>query len=74
MFTSAVRAVSLASKKPSPRCPAPVPKPIKMPTEMTFVNRLQWGFASVLAGFNAEAHWRALIAPWVRGEYVAPPP
>ena len=50
-----------------------LPKPIKMPTEMTFVNRLQWGFASVLAMMSAEANWRALIEPWVRGEYVPPP-
>jgi predicted unusual protein kinase regulating ubiquinone biosynthesis (AarF/ABC1/UbiB family) len=50
-----------------------LPKPIKMPPEMTFVNRLQWGFASVLAMMSAEANWRALIEPWVRGEYVPPP-
>jgi predicted unusual protein kinase regulating ubiquinone biosynthesis (AarF/ABC1/UbiB family) len=50
-----------------------LPKPIKMPTEMTFVNRLQWGFASVLAGLGAESNWRRVIEPWVRGECVALP-
>jgi len=47
-----------------------LPKPIRMPTEMTFVNRLQWGFASVLAGLGAEANWRRVIEPWARGPFV----
>jgi predicted unusual protein kinase regulating ubiquinone biosynthesis (AarF/ABC1/UbiB family) len=47
-----------------------LPKPIKMPTEMTFVNRLQWGFASVLATLGAEANWREIIEPWARGPFV----
>jgi len=32
-----------------------------------FVNRLQWGLASVLAGLRVEAAFRPLIEPWVRG-------
>ena len=28
-----------------------------MPHELTFVNRLQWGLASVLGGLEAEANW-----------------
>jgi predicted unusual protein kinase regulating ubiquinone biosynthesis (AarF/ABC1/UbiB family) len=43
-----------------------LPTPIRMPTDFTFVNRLQWGFGSVLAGLEAEANWRRLVAPWLR--------
>jgi hypothetical protein len=42
------------------------PKPIRMPPEHTFVNRLQWGLASVMAGLGAEANWRRLTEPWLR--------
>jgi predicted unusual protein kinase regulating ubiquinone biosynthesis (AarF/ABC1/UbiB family) len=51
-----------------------LPKPIHMPPEHTFVNRLQWGLASVLAGLGAKANWRALIDDWVRGPVVPLPP
>jgi predicted unusual protein kinase regulating ubiquinone biosynthesis (AarF/ABC1/UbiB family) len=44
-----------------------LPAPLRMPTDFTFVNRLQWGFGSVLAGLRAEANWRRLVAPWVEG-------
>ena len=44
-----------------------LPAPLRMPTDFTFVNRLQWGFASVLAGLNAEANWRQLVEPWLHG-------
>jgi predicted unusual protein kinase regulating ubiquinone biosynthesis (AarF/ABC1/UbiB family) len=43
-----------------------LPTPIRMPSDFTFVNRLQWGFGSVLAGLEAEANWRQLVAPWLR--------
>jgi len=43
-----------------------LPKPIHMPHELTFVNRLQWGLASVLAGLEAEANWRRMTDPWLR--------
>jgi len=44
-----------------------LPKPIHMPHEMTFVNRLQWGLASILGGLEAEANWRRMTDPWIRG-------
>jgi predicted unusual protein kinase regulating ubiquinone biosynthesis (AarF/ABC1/UbiB family) len=44
-----------------------VPYVPKMPQDFTFVNRLQWGLASVLAGMRTEAAFRPLIEPWVRG-------
>ena len=44
-----------------------MPKPINMPTDHTFVNRLQWGLASVLAGLGAEANWRKVTESWMRG-------
>jgi predicted unusual protein kinase regulating ubiquinone biosynthesis (AarF/ABC1/UbiB family) len=44
-----------------------LPAPVRMPTDFTFVNRLQWGFASVLAGLRAEANWRQLVAPYITG-------
>jgi predicted unusual protein kinase regulating ubiquinone biosynthesis (AarF/ABC1/UbiB family) len=44
-----------------------LPKPINMPHEMTFVNRLQWGLASVLAGLDAESNWRRMTDAWIRG-------
>jgi predicted unusual protein kinase regulating ubiquinone biosynthesis (AarF/ABC1/UbiB family) len=50
-----------------------LPKPIHMPPEHTFVNRLQWGLASVLAGLGARGNWRALIDDWLRGPVVPVP-
>jgi len=44
-----------------------LPAPVRMPTDFTFVNRLQWGFGSVLAGLSAEANWRRLVEPWLHG-------
>jgi predicted unusual protein kinase regulating ubiquinone biosynthesis (AarF/ABC1/UbiB family) len=43
-----------------------LPKPIHMPPELTFVNRLQWGLASVMGGLGSEARFRDLTEPWVR--------
>jgi predicted unusual protein kinase regulating ubiquinone biosynthesis (AarF/ABC1/UbiB family) len=42
-----------------------LPAPIQMPSDFTFVNRLQWGFGSVLAGLGAEADWRRIVEPWL---------
>jgi predicted unusual protein kinase regulating ubiquinone biosynthesis (AarF/ABC1/UbiB family) len=44
-----------------------VPYVPRMPQDFTFVNRLQWGLASVLAGLRTEAAFRPIIEPWVRG-------
>ncbi|APR85520.1 ABC1 family protein [Minicystis rosea] len=44
-----------------------VPYVPKMPQDFTFVNRLQWGLASVLAGMRTEAAFRPIIEPWIRG-------
>jgi predicted unusual protein kinase regulating ubiquinone biosynthesis (AarF/ABC1/UbiB family) len=44
-----------------------LPKPIKMPVEHTFVNRLQWGLASVLAGLEADYNFHRLTLPWIEG-------
>jgi len=43
-----------------------LPKPIHMPHDFTFVNRLQWGLASVLGGLEAEADWRRMTDSWLR--------
>jgi predicted unusual protein kinase regulating ubiquinone biosynthesis (AarF/ABC1/UbiB family) len=45
-----------------------MPRPIHMPPDFTFVNRLQWGLASVMGGLGSEARFRELTEPWVRGE------
>jgi predicted unusual protein kinase regulating ubiquinone biosynthesis (AarF/ABC1/UbiB family) len=50
-----------------------IPHVPKIPQEFTFVNRLQWGLASVLAGLHTEASFRPLIEPWVRGGLVRIP-
>ncbi len=50
-----------------------IPHVPKMPQEFTFVNRLQWGLASVLAGLRTEANFREIIDPLVR-EGVRPYP
>ncbi len=44
-----------------------MPKPIHMPQDHTFMNRLQWGLASVMAGIGGEGNWRRLTEPWIRG-------
>jgi hypothetical protein len=45
-----------------------MPKPIHPPPESTFVNRLQWGLASIMGGLRAQARFRPLTEPWVREE------
>lgn len=44
-----------------------LPKPIDMPQDHTFMNRLQWGLASVMAGLGGEGNWRRIAEPWIRG-------
>lgn len=50
-----------------------LPKPINMPTEHTFMNRLQWGLASVMAGLGATGNYHRITREWIRGPYVPPP-
>lgn len=40
-----------------------LPKP---PPDLTFMNRLQWGLASVLGGLRTDARFRDLTEPWIR--------
>jgi predicted unusual protein kinase regulating ubiquinone biosynthesis (AarF/ABC1/UbiB family) len=49
-----------------------LPKPIHMPVEHTFVNRLQWGLASVLAGLEGIHNYHRLTLPWIKGPRKAP--
>jgi predicted unusual protein kinase regulating ubiquinone biosynthesis (AarF/ABC1/UbiB family) len=44
-----------------------LPKVPKMPQDFTFVNRLQWGLASVMAGLGTHAKFRPMTEPWIRG-------
>jgi predicted unusual protein kinase regulating ubiquinone biosynthesis (AarF/ABC1/UbiB family) len=45
-----------------------LPKPIHVPKDHLFMNRLQWGLASVLAGLDATANWHRIVLPWLRGD------
>ncbi len=45
----------------------------KMPREFVFMNRLQWGLASVLGGLGTQARFRDLTEPWIRGATVPVP-
>ena len=47
-----------------------LPAPPRVPGDFTFVNRLQWGFGSVLAGLGAEANWRQVVQPWLHAPVV----
>ncbi|GAC1351155.1 MAG: AarF/ABC1/UbiB kinase family protein [Polyangiales bacterium] len=49
-----------------------LPKPIHLPVEHTFVNRLQWGLASVLAGLGGQHNFHRLTLPWILGPRRAP--
>jgi predicted unusual protein kinase regulating ubiquinone biosynthesis (AarF/ABC1/UbiB family) len=50
-----------------------LPKVPKMPQDFTFVNRLQWGLASVMAGLGTVAKFRPVIEPLVKdGVYPIP--
>ncbi len=46
-----------------------LPKPINMPHDYTFMNRLQWGLASVMAGLGGEGNYRRIAEPWIRGPH-----
>jgi predicted unusual protein kinase regulating ubiquinone biosynthesis (AarF/ABC1/UbiB family) len=46
--------------------PPRIPKPIHPPAEFTFVNRLQWGLASIMGGLRARARFRDITEPWIR--------
>jgi len=61
-LTRGIRGLALKEGEKMPTIPH-VPK---MPQDFTFVNRLQWGLASVLAGLRTEAAFRRTIDPWVR--------
>jgi predicted unusual protein kinase regulating ubiquinone biosynthesis (AarF/ABC1/UbiB family) len=50
-----------------------LPKPIHTPQENMFMNRLQWGLASVMAGIGGEGNYRKIAEPWIRGPQQAPP-
>lgn len=56
----------LASQAESRLALPNLPKP---PPDLTFMNRLQWGLASVLGGLRTEARFRELTEPWVRAPY-----
>ena len=43
-----------------------LPKPIHLPKDHAFMNRLQWGLSSILAGLSAEGNWHRVVAPWIR--------
>jgi len=43
-----------------------IPHVPKMPQDFTFVNRLQWGLASVMAGLGTEASFRQISEGWIR--------
>ncbi len=44
-----------------------IPHVPKIPREFTFLNRLQWGLASVMGSIGTIANFRAVTEPWVRG-------
>ena len=51
-----------------------LPKVPKMAQDFTFVNRLQWGLASVLAGLGTIGDFRSIVDPLVRdGVHPVPP-
>jgi len=48
-----------------------LPRPIHPPQEHMFMNRLQWGLASVMAGLGSEGNWRRIAEPWIRGPSIS---
>jgi predicted unusual protein kinase regulating ubiquinone biosynthesis (AarF/ABC1/UbiB family) len=44
-----------------------IPHVPQMPREFTFLNRLQWGLASVMGGIGTVASFRPVTEPWIRG-------
>lgn len=51
-----------------------LPKVPKMPQDFTFVNRLQWGLASVMAGLGTVARFRPVVEPLVKDKVYPVPP
>ncbi|HNS95552.1 MAG TPA: AarF/ABC1/UbiB kinase family protein [Polyangiaceae bacterium] len=49
-----------------------LPTPMHMPFDLTFVNRLQWGLASILGGLRTKARFRQITEPWVRAKLESP--
>ncbi|MCA9623439.1 MAG: AarF/ABC1/UbiB kinase family protein [Myxococcales bacterium] len=45
----------------------------KMPREFTFLNRLQWGLASVMGGLGTVASFRPVTEDWIRNRVVPVP-
>ena len=43
-----------------------LPSPIHMPYDLTFLNRLQWGLASIMGGLGTRAYFREITEPWIR--------
>lgn len=67
-----VRGAKKVMKKEGDALPT-LPKPIHPPQEGVFMNRLQWGLASVMAGLGGRGNWRRMTEPWIRGPEVPPP-
>lgn len=44
-----------------------IPHVPRMPREFTFLNRLQWGLASVMGGIGTVGRFRDVSVPWIRG-------
>lgn len=52
-----------------------IPHVPRMPREFTFLNRLQWGLASVMGGLGTVGRFREVSEPWIRGPvHPVPPP
>ncbi len=51
-----------------------IPHVPKMPREFVFMNRLQWGLASVMGGIGTVARFRAMSEPWIRAPIAPVPP
>ncbi|HZO16296.1 MAG TPA: AarF/ABC1/UbiB kinase family protein [Polyangiaceae bacterium] len=45
-----------------------IPHVPHMPREFTFVNRLQWGLASVMGGIGTIGAFRPISEPWIRND------
>jgi hypothetical protein len=52
--------------KPGEALPS-MPAPVHMPGDFTFVNRLQWGLSSIMAGLESNGNWRRITDPWLHG-------
>ena len=52
------------------RAAALTPDANHLPPDHTFMSRLQWGLASVMAGLGGEGNWRRVSEPWIRGPHV----